>query len=154
MANPVYKRVPTDQQSTDRQNLVLDEAGIEEPVVLEEEGGTSSRLHPLERPEFADPLTYARPGDTVHISGMFRLVRGTQHILAVLDRGVTVRRGQGCTLRITAVPAIHRRLLGLCQTLGGAAAVPAQRKARREYENRVNLHAPTTDLGSQSRSAA
>jgi hypothetical protein len=31
MANLVYKRVSTDQQSTDRQNLVLDEAGIEAP---------------------------------------------------------------------------------------------------------------------------
>ncbi|MFJ9382001.1 hypothetical protein [Streptomyces sp. NPDC101455] len=72
---------------------------------------------------------------------------------AVLDQGVTVRRGQGYTLRITAVPAIHRRLLDLCQALSGASAVPAQRKARREYENRANLHAPTTDLGSQSRSA-
>ncbi|MFI6725266.1 hypothetical protein NRF20_13110 [Streptomyces sp. R-74717] len=48
---------------------------------------------------------------------------------------------------------IGHRLLGLCPALDGAAAVPAQRKARREYENRVNLHAPTTDLGSQSRSA-
>ncbi|MFJ9382000.1 recombinase family protein [Streptomyces sp. NPDC101455] len=85
MANLVYKRVSTDQQSTDRQNLVLDEADIEEPVVFEEEGGTSSRLHPLERPKFGDLLTYARPGDTVHISEMFRLVRGTQHILDVLD---------------------------------------------------------------------
>lgn len=72
---------------------------------------------------------------------------------AVLDQGVTVRRGQGYTLRITAVPAIHRRLLDLCQALDGAAAVPAQRKARREYANRVNLHAPTTNLGGQSRSA-
>jgi hypothetical protein len=36
-----------------------------------------------------------------------------------LDQGVTVQRGQG-------VPA-----------------VPAQRKARREYENRVNTLAPT-----------
>ncbi|MFE3883408.1 recombinase family protein [Streptomyces lydicus] len=85
MANLVYKRVSTDQQSTDRQNLVLDEAGIEDPVVFEEEAGTSSRLHPLERPKFGDLLVYARPGDTVHISEMFRLVRGTGHILDVLD---------------------------------------------------------------------
>ena len=35
MANLVYKRVSTNQQSTDRQNLVLDEAGIEDPVVFE-----------------------------------------------------------------------------------------------------------------------
>ncbi|HZB34008.1 MAG TPA: recombinase family protein [Streptosporangiaceae bacterium] len=40
---------------------------------------------PLQRPKFGELLTYARPGDTVHISEMFRLVRGTQHILDVLD---------------------------------------------------------------------
>ncbi|MEU5540391.1 recombinase family protein [Streptomyces sp. NPDC020362] len=293
----VYKRVSTDQQSTARQNLVLAEADIEQPVTFEEEGGTSSRLHPLERPKFGELLTYARPGDTVHISENLRLVRGTQHILdvldvlhrdrlalrihdgafsamdltarhprtgellstvkfmvqtlaagelqrdlqreptydglraaeaegnkggrrptipaaktdtvrtaylegrsiadlardhdvsrgairtavadllpeytvadpgtpapelpvvldmpgkvadflrntdlepaerAVLDQGVTVRRGQGYTLRVTAVLAVHRRLLDLCQLLDGTAALPAQRKARREYANRVN----------------
>ncbi|MFD9456689.1 recombinase family protein [Streptomyces sp. NPDC059985] len=300
MANLVYKRVSTDQQSTDRQNLVLHEAGIEGPVVFEEEPGTSSRLHPLQRPRFAELLAYARPGDAVHISEMFRLVRGTGHILdvldvlhrdqvalrihdgafsamdltarhprtgellstvkfmvqtlaaagelqrdlqreltydglraaeakgnkggrrpavtagktddvraaylggrsiaalarehrvsrgairtavadllpeytaadpatpapelsvvldmpgkvadflraaelapaerAALDQGVTVRRGQGYTLRVTAVPAIHRTLLDLCQPLDGTAAVPAQHKARREYANRVSAH--------------
>jgi hypothetical protein len=60
---------------------------------------------------------------------------------AVLDQGVTVRRGQGYTLRITAVPAVHHQLLARCQPLDGGQgipAVPAQRKARREYENRVS----------------
>ncbi|WP_404951249.1 recombinase family protein [Streptomyces sp. ARC12] len=85
MANLVYKRVSTDQQSTARQNLVLNEAGIEDPVVFEEDPGTSSRLHPLQRPKFRELLTYARLGDTVHISEMFRLVHGTGHILHVLD---------------------------------------------------------------------
>ncbi|MFD8381707.1 recombinase family protein [Streptomyces sp. NPDC059679] len=298
MANLVYKRVSTDQQSTARQNLVLDEAGIEDPVTFEEEAGTSSRLHPLERPKFGELLTYARPGDTVHISEMFRLVRGTQHILdvldvlhrdrlalriydgafsamdltarhprtgellstvkfmvqtlaaagelqrdlqceltydglraaeakgnkggrrpavtaakaaavraaylagqsiaglarahhvsrgairtavadllpehtaadqdaptpelpvlldmpgkvadflraaelepaerAALDQGATVRRGQGYTLRVSTTPEVHRQLLDRCQPLDNATAIPAQRKARREYANRVN----------------
>ncbi|TKA12310.1 recombinase family protein [Actinacidiphila oryziradicis] len=298
MANLVYKRVSTDQQSTARQNLVLAEAGIEDPIPFEEESGTSSRLHPLQRPKFGELLVYARPGDTVHISEMFRLVRGTGHIIDVLDvlhrdrlalrihdgafsamdltarrprtgellstvkfmvqtlaaagelqrdlqreltydglraaeakgnkggrrpavpagktdavrtaylkgrsiaalardhdvsrgairtavtdllhehtavdpgapgpelpvvldmpgkvadflrttdlepvertaldQGVTVRRGQGYTLRITAAPAVHRQLLDRCQPLDATAAIPAQRKARREYENRVN----------------
>jgi DNA invertase Pin-like site-specific DNA recombinase len=301
MANLVYKRVSTDQQSTDRQNLVLTEAGIEDPVVFEEEPGTSSRLHPLERPKFGELLTYARPGDTVHISEMFRLVRGTGHILdvldvlhrdqvalrihdgafsamdltarhprtgellstvkfmvqtlaaagelqrdlqreltydglraaeakgnkggrrpalagetiadvrtaylegqsiaalarehnvsrgavrtavadllpehvadevapapellvtldmpgkvadflrttelddaerAALDEGQAVRRGTGYSLRVTAVPAVHRQLLGRCQVLDGVGAIPAQRKACREYENRVSALAP------------
>lgn len=298
MANLVYKRVSTDRQSTARQNLVLDEAGIEDPVVFEEDPGTSSRLHPLQRPKFGELLIYARPGDTVHISEMFRLVRGTGHILdvldvfhrdrlalrihdgafsamdltarhprtgellstvkfmvqtlaaagelqrdlqreltydglraaeakgskggrrpvvtaakaaavraaylggqsiaglardhhvsrgairtavadlmpehaddrqdtpapetavtldmpgkvadflraaelepaerAALDQGVTVRRGQGYTLRVPAAPSVHRQLLSRCQPLDALAAIPAQRKARREYANRVN----------------
>lgn len=304
MANLVYKRVSTDQQSTDRQNLVLAEAGIEDPVVFEEDAGTSSRLHPLERPKFGELLVYARPGDTAHISEMFRLVRGTGHILdvldvfhrdrlalrihdgafsamdltarhprtgellstvkfmvqtlaaagelqrdlqreltydglraaeakgnkggrrpavtaakaaavraaylggqsiaalardhhvsrgairtavadllpehtgvdldtpapelpilldmpgkvadflrtaelepaerTVLDQGMAVRRGQGYTLRVTAIPAVHRQLLDRCQPLDNAAAIPAQRKARREYANRVNALPATT----------
>ncbi|XVQ07292.1 recombinase family protein [Spirillospora sp. CA-255316] len=85
MANLIYKPVSTDQQSTARQNLVLDKAGIADPVTLEEQAGTSGRLHPLQRPKFGELLTYARPGDTVHISEMFRLVRGTGHILDVLE---------------------------------------------------------------------
>jgi DNA invertase Pin-like site-specific DNA recombinase len=304
MANLVYKRVSTDQQSTDRQNLVLAEAGIVDSVTFEEAAGTSSRLHPLQRPKFSELLTYARPGDAMHISEMFRLVRGTQHILdvlnvlhrdrlslrihdgafsamdltarhprtgellstvkfmvqtlaaagelqrdlqreltydglraaeakgnkggrrpavkdektdavrtayldgqtiaslarehdvsrgairtaiadlmpeytaghqdtqapelsvtlgmpgkvadflraaelepterAALDQGVTVRRGQGYTLRVRAVPSVHRQLLGRCQPLDGASAIPAQRKARREYANRINALAATT----------
>ncbi|MCD9146025.1 hypothetical protein [Streptomyces albireticuli] len=59
-----------------------------------------------------------------------------------LDAGVTVRRGQGYTLRVTVVPAIHRQLLDRCHPLDGTAAIPAQRKARREYENRVNALVP------------
>ncbi len=52
-------------------------------------------------------------------------------------QGVTVRRGQGCTLRVNAVPAVHRQLLDRCRPLGNAAAIPAQGKARRAYANRV-----------------
>ncbi len=59
---------------------------------------------------------------------------------------MTVRCGQGYTLRVTATPAVHRRLLALCQPLDGgqgAPAMPTQRKARGEYENRVSTLAPT-----------
>ncbi|MGV9853596.1 hypothetical protein ACWDWU_33280 [Streptomyces sp. NPDC003442] len=45
MANLTHKRVSTDQQPTDRQDLVLDEAGIECPVAFEEQAGVSNRLH-------------------------------------------------------------------------------------------------------------
>ncbi|MGV4988101.1 hypothetical protein ACVB8X_28635 [Streptomyces sp. NRAIS4] len=64
---------------------------------------------------------------------------------AALDQGATVRRGQGYTLRVTAVPDMHRQLLARGQPLDGGQdlpAVPAQRKAWREYENRVSTLTP------------
>ncbi|MEV1069678.1 recombinase family protein [Streptomyces sp. NPDC050263] len=140
MANLVYKRVSTDQQSTDRQNLVLAEAGIEDPVMFEEEAGTSSRLHPLQRPKFGELLTYARPDDTVHISEMFRLVRGTGHILDVLDvlhqRRLALRIHDGAfsAMDLTARHPRTGELLStvkfMVQTL--AAAGELQRDLQRE----------------------
>ncbi|MER6029915.1 recombinase family protein [Streptomyces sp. NPDC001851] len=58
---------------------------MEDPVVFEEDGGPSSRLRLLQRPKFRVLLDHARPDDTVHVSEMFRLVRGTGRILDVLD---------------------------------------------------------------------
>ncbi|WP_237539812.1 MULTISPECIES: hypothetical protein [unclassified Streptomyces] len=58
---------------------------------------------------------------------------------------MTVRHGRGYTLRVTAVPAVHLGLLTRCRPLDGGhgvPTVPAQRKARREYENRVSALAP------------
>lgn len=66
--------------------------------------------------------------------------------LAALAQGVVVRRGQGYTLRVTAVPTVRCRLLALCQPLDGGQGVPtvpAQGKARREYENRISTLVPT-----------
>ncbi|MDI1455302.1 hypothetical protein NHG22_15985 [Streptomyces sp. ATE26] len=57
-----------------------------------------------------------------------------------------VRRGQGHTLCVTAVPAVHRQLLARCQPLDGGGqgipAVPAQRKDRRKHERRVGALTP------------
>ncbi|MDQ0963475.1 hypothetical protein QFZ66_007353 [Streptomyces sp. B4I13] len=49
--------------------------------------------------------------------------------------------GQGGTLRISTVPAVHRGLVARARPLDdahGPAGVPAQRKARRECEDRVS----------------
>ncbi|MEU2205680.1 resolvase [Streptomyces hygroscopicus] len=51
---------------------------------------------------------------------------------AALDQGVTVRRGQGCTPRVSAVPSVRRQLLGRCWPFDASSAIWAQRMARRE----------------------
>ncbi|MCW2931149.1 MAG: resolvase [Actinomycetia bacterium] len=71
---------------------------------------------------------------------------------ATLDQGVTVRRGQGYTLRITTVPAIHRRLLDLAgprRRHGGPGSAQGPPRVREPRQPAC----PTTDLESQSRSA-
>ncbi|MFG3229369.1 hypothetical protein ACGF07_31930 [Kitasatospora sp. NPDC048194] len=89
------------------------------------------------------PVTLDMPGKVADFLRTAEL-EPAEH--AVLDQGVAVRRGQGYTLRVSAVPAVHRQLLARCQPLDGGhglPVVPAQRKARREYESRVSSLAPT-----------
>ncbi|GAA2970274.1 recombinase family protein [Streptomyces enissocaesilis] len=88
------------------------------------------------------PVTLDMPGK---VADFLRATELDPAERAVLDQGMTVRRGQGYTLRVSAVPAVHRQLLDRCEPLDGAQgfpAVPAQRKARREYGNRVSTLAP------------
>ena len=99
------------------------------------------------RPGSPSPGTAGRPRHAGKVADFLRTADLEPAERATLDQGVTVRRGQGYTLRVTAAPAIHRRLLDLCQPLDGtppgSTTVPAQRKARREYANRVSaLEAP------------
>lgn len=89
------------------------------------------------------PVTLDMPGK---VADFLRAVELEPAERAALDHGVTVRRGQGYTLRVSAIPSVHCGLLARCQPLDGAQGapvVPAQRKARREYENRVNALAAT-----------
>ncbi|MFI6005484.1 hypothetical protein ACIA98_34670 [Streptomyces sp. NPDC051366] len=79
-----YERASTDRQSTARQNLVLTGDGIGDPVTFEEEGGPPAASTALAAEVRRAADVYAA-GRTVHTSEMFRLVRGTQHILHVLD---------------------------------------------------------------------
>ncbi|MFE9923424.1 resolvase [Streptomyces sp. NPDC005774] len=89
------------------------------------------------------PGTLDMPGK---VAGFLRATEMGDAEPAALDHGVTVRRGQGYTLRVSAAPAVHRQFLARCRPLDGtqgAPTVPAQRGARREYENRVSALAPT-----------
>ncbi|MET7766083.1 resolvase [Streptomyces sp. NPDC005393] len=84
------------------------------------------------------PVTLDMPGK---VADFLRATELEPAERAALDHGVTVRRGQGYTLRVSATPALHRQLLARCQPLDGTQRVPevpAQRKARREYKNRVD----------------
>ncbi|MFI5690155.1 resolvase [Streptomyces sp. NPDC051636] len=58
------------------------------------------------------PVTLDMPGK---VAAFLRAADLEPAERAALDQGVTVRRGQGYTLRVSTTPAVHRQLLARCQ---------------------------------------
>lgn len=86
MAELVYTRVSTDEQSTQRQTHLLAEAGLVDGaagVRLFSDPATSSKIPALERAGFRDLADFARPGDRLTVSELYRLCRDLADILAV-----------------------------------------------------------------------
>ncbi|MEU5940947.1 recombinase family protein [Micromonospora sp. NPDC047548] len=86
MADLVYTRVSTDEQSTQRQTHLLAEAGLttDTPGVrIFSDPATSSKIPALDRDGFRRLAGYVRPGDTLTVSELYRLCRDLADILAV-----------------------------------------------------------------------
>ncbi|MFI7203874.1 recombinase family protein [Micromonospora aurantiaca (nom. illeg.)] len=89
----------TDEQSTQRQTHLLAEAGLVDGAVgvrLFSDPATSSRIPALERAGFRELAGYARPGDRLTVSELYRLCRDLADILAVREWC----RTQGVKLRV------------------------------------------------------
>lgn len=98
MTNLVYRRASTDKQTTERQTHVLAEAGLTEGaegVHFFEDPATSSKIPALKRKGFEGLASYARHGDTLTVSELYRLCRDLDDILNVRkwcqDKGVKLR---------------------------------------------------------------
>ncbi|MEV0705229.1 recombinase family protein [Saccharopolyspora sp. NPDC050389] len=88
MAELVYTRVSTDEQSTQRQTHLLAEASLidsADGVRLFTDPATSSKIPALEREGFRELASYARPGDRLTVSELYRLCRDLADILAVRE---------------------------------------------------------------------
>lgn len=86
MADLVYTRVSTDEQSTQRQTYLLEEAGLvdgADGVRLFSDPATSSKIPALERAGFRELTRYARPGDRLTVSELYRLCRDLADIIAL-----------------------------------------------------------------------
>src|SRR6266545_1244567 len=99
MVELVYTRVSTDEQSTQRQTHLLAEAGLvdgTEGVRLFADPATSSKIPALERAGFRELARYARPGDRLTVSELYRLCRDLADILAAREwcRAQGVRSGR------------------------------------------------------------
>ncbi|RMI28857.1 recombinase family protein [Nocardia stercoris] len=112
MAELVYTRVSTDEQSTTRQTHLLAEAGLAEGVDgvrMFADPATSSKIPALEREGFRELAGYARHGDRLTLSELYRLCRDLADILSVREwcrqHGVKLRVLSGALSGITDLAA-------------------------------------------------
>jgi hypothetical protein len=136
----VYTRVSTDYQSTARQTHLLGEAGLvdgAEGVRLFSDPATSSKIPALERDGFLELAGYARTGDRLTISELYRLCRDLADILAVREwcrahgvklRGAALIGRAGTTNRTPSTearcPPPQQRASGIrpCSSISSALA--------------------------------
>lgn len=88
-----YARVSTGHQSLDAQTDALTAAGVDPGRIYSDKlTGTSTRE---QRPGLAALLDYARPGDTIIVSGIDRLGRNCAEVMSTVrdlgERGITLR---------------------------------------------------------------
>jgi DNA invertase Pin-like site-specific DNA recombinase len=111
MADLVYTRVSTDEQSTKRQAHLLAEAGLTTDAGARffSDLATSSKIPALERAGFRELARFARPGDRLTVSELYRLCRDLADILAVRgwcqQHQVTLRVLSGALSGITDLAA-------------------------------------------------
>lgn len=74
-----YVRVSTVEQNTARQEVLMQELGVEE-IYIDKASGKST-----DRPELQKMLQYARKGDTVIVESISRFARNTRDLLDLVE---------------------------------------------------------------------
>lgn len=75
-----YVRVSTTEQNTARQEVLMQEMGVEE-VYIDKVSGKDTK-----RPELQKMLEYVRKGDTVIVESISRFARNTKDLLELIDK--------------------------------------------------------------------
>lgn len=90
-----YVRVSTDEQNTARQEVLMDELGVEK-VYIEKVSGKTQRG----REQLKEMLQFVREGDVVVVESISRIARNTKDLLDIVERledkkvGFTSRKEQ------------------------------------------------------------
>lgn len=78
-----YVRISTVDQNTARQEVLMQELGVDQ-VYIDRISGKS-----MERPELKRMLTFVREGDTVIVESISRFARNTRDLLVLVERLTT-----------------------------------------------------------------
>lgn len=135
-----YVRVSTEEQNTARQEILMEQLGVEKIFVDKCSGKNANR------PKLIEMMNFVREGDTVVVSEISRFARNTKDLLTMIeqltDRGVqfesqkekidtTTPTGQFMLTVFAAVSQLEREYILARQREGIEA-----KKARGEYKGR------------------
>lgn len=74
-----YIRVSTAEQNTARQEVLMEQLGVDK-IYIDRMSGKSK-----DRPQLKDMLTFVRAGDTVIVESISRFARNTRDLLELVD---------------------------------------------------------------------
>ena len=74
-----YIRVSTAEQNTARQEILMEQLGVDK-IYIDRMSGKSK-----DRPQLKDMLTFVRVGDTVIVESISRFARNTRDLLELVD---------------------------------------------------------------------
>lgn len=74
-----YIRVSTAEQNTARQEILMEQLGVDK-IYIDRMSGKSK-----DRPQLKDMLTFVRAGDTVIVESISRFARNTRDLLELVD---------------------------------------------------------------------
>lgn len=142
-----YIRVSTQEQNTIRQEILMDQLGVDQVYIDKASGKNTSR------PELQNLLAFVRKGDTVIVESISRFARNTRDLLDLVEqltaKGVefisqkeaidtTTPTGKFMLTIFGAVAELERAYILQRQREGIAAA-----KAQGKYRGRQPIQSPT-----------
>lgn len=145
-----YIRVSTEEQNTARQEILMNQLGVEK-VFIDKCSGKNSN-----RPKLLEMMNFIREGDTVVVSEISRFARNTKDLLTMIeqltDKGVqfesqkekidtTTPTGQFMLTIFAAVSQLEREYILARQREGIEA-----KKARGEYRGRQPIQIDRADF--------
>ena len=74
-----YVRVSTAEQNTARQEVIMEQLGVEK-VFMDKMSGKNT-----DRPQLQEMLSFVREGDTLVVESISRLARSTKDLLSIME---------------------------------------------------------------------
>lgn len=134
-----YIRVSTQEQNTIRQEVMMEQLGVEE-LYIDKASGKNT-----DRPQLKKMMEYVRRGDTVIVESISRFARNTRDLLNLMEqlsaKGVEFVSKKEAIDTTTPRASLCSPSLGLWRSWSGSTSSSASGRALRSLSSRASTRA-------------